>query len=413
MRQNSITVISPILKNKVTEVQRLLKEFKAQLNKGEEKEFENLNTIHFARWLVIDAENPLQTPKLVYFSDFDGSKENLLKGICSVSGTLIDRIYENCVDYPTLQECTPDRRSDYLDRHSVKDTSVYIGAPGRTLQQIRKENKLRNYVKELLEAKSRNGTPADKIHQEIREKVLANVEFEWVKNRVELPEINWAVMVFLVLILLLLLPVIIIWIVILHFFYERKDKNFTLKRSELDSHFLSNLESFEDFKHQNQFSQLVEMKTGKVRLITIKALFLFANTLISYFFVKGKLMGIPTIHFARWVMFDDNKRVLFFSNFDGSWQQYLSDFIDKSGWGLTGIFSNTAVFPKTNYLFTGGAYDEEHFLAWSRNSEVATNVWYSAYPQLSIKNVNNNSLIRVQLLKSLSKKQAEEFLKLI
>ena len=155
------------------------------------------------------------------------------------------------------------------------------------------------------------------------------------------------------------------------------------------------------------------MKPGKVRLITIQALFIFANALIKFFFVEGKLMGIPTIHFARWVMFDDNKRILFFSNFDGSWQQYLSDFIDKSGWGLTGIFSNTAVFPKTNFLLTAGAYDEEHFLAWSRNSEVKTNVWYSAYPDLSIKNVNNNSLIRSQLMGPLSERDAVKFLKLI
>ena len=124
-------------------------------------------------------------------------------------------------------------------------------------------------------------------------------------------------------------------------------------------------------------------------------------------------MGIPTIHFARWVLFDDNKRVLFFSNFDGSWQQYLGDFIDKSGWGLTSIFSNTTCFPKTRYLFWGGAYDEEHFLAWSRNTELQTQVWYNAYPELGIKNVNNNSRIRSELFKNLSEKKAADFLKLL
>jgi hypothetical protein len=155
------------------------------------------------------------------------------------------------------------------------------------------------------------------------------------------------------------------------------------------------------------------MKEGKVRLITIKAMFALSRTLIRFIFVNGKLMGIPTIHFAKWVMFEDNSRVLFFSNFDGSWQQYLGDFIDNSGWGLTGIFSNTKVFPKTNFLLTGGAYDEEHFLAWSRNSELVTNVWYTAYPDLSIKNVNNNTKIRVLLMRSLSERQAAKFLKLI
>ena len=92
------------------------------------------------------------------------------------------------------------------------------------------------------------------------------------------------------------------------------------------------------------------MKPGKVRLITVHALMLFARTLIKNLFVKGKLMGIPTIHFARWVLIDNNKHMMFFSNFDGSWNQYLGDFIDKSGWGLTGIFSNTAKFSK-NKIF--------------------------------------------------------------
>ncbi|MEP1954755.1 MAG: hypothetical protein ABJJ26_07445, partial [Algoriphagus sp.] len=74
---------------------------------------------------------------------------------------------------------------------------------------------------------------------------------------------------------------------------------------------------------------------------------------------------------------------------------------------------NTKVFPKTNFLITGGAYLEEYFLAWSRNSELVTNYWYSAYPDLSIKNVNNNTRIRVQLSKTHTERQAANFLKLI
>ncbi|MGB6268972.1 MAG: hypothetical protein WBF67_08185, partial [Olleya sp.] len=238
------------------------------------------------------------------------------------------------------------------------------------------------------------------------------------------------------LVLLILLPIIIIWVLIVEFGYERKDEYFTKTRSELDPRKIKILEEYEDLtsgedltqqnlpanhalherkeiNYQNQFSQLVEMKPGKVRLITFKAMMLFAKTLIPIKFVDGELMGIPTIHFARWVLFDDNKRVLFFSNFDGSWQQYLGDFIDQSGWGLTGIFSNTKVFPKTRFLLTGGAYDEEHFLAWSRASELVTQIWYSAYPTLSIKNVNNNTQIRVLFSKNLNNKKAAKLFQLI
>ena len=148
-----------------------------------------------------------------------------------------------------------------------------------------------------------------------------------------------------------------------------------------------------------------------MRLVTLQGLMLFAKALINNLFIKGKLMGIPTIHFARWIMMDDNKHMLFFSNFDGSWQQYLGDFIDKSGWGLTGIWSNTVNFPKTNYLFTGGAYDAEHFLAWSRYYQIPTDVWYCAYPNLSIKNVMNNTYIRNELTKTPSEHTSSKFLK--
>jgi hypothetical protein len=153
------------------------------------------------------------------------------------------------------------------------------------------------------------------------------------------------------------------------------------------------------------------MKPGMMRLVTLQGLMLFAKALVKNLFVKGKLMGIPTIHFARWIMMDDNKHMLFFSNFDGSWQQYLGDFIDKSGWGLTGIWSNTVNFPKTNYLFTGGAYDAEHFLAWSRYYQIPTAVWYCAYPNLSIKNVMNNTYIRNELTDSPSEQTSAKFLK--
>lgn len=210
-----------------------------------------------------------------------------------------------------------------------------------------------------------------------------------------------------------MLPIIIVWVLIIEFAYERWDEHFTLKRSQLPEEHIKKLESYEDFEDQNQFSQLVVMKKGWMRLTTYKALMLFARALIKFYFVKGKLMGIPTIHFARWVMFDNQKRVLFFSNFDGSWQQYLGDFIDQSGWGLTGIFSNTTNFPKAKFLFTGGAYDEEHFLAWSRYTELQTQVWYTAYPDLSIKNINNNTYIRAKLIEDLSENEAKEYLKAI
>ena len=56
-------------------------------------------------------------------------------------------------------------------------------------------------------------------------------------------------------------------------------------------------------------------------------------------------------------MIDNGRRLLFLSNFDGSWENYLDDFIDKASIGLTGVWSNTLKFPRTYFLVLGGASD--------------------------------------------------------
>ena len=47
------------------------------------------------------------------------------------------------------------------------------------------------------------------------------------------------------------------------------------------------------------------------------------------------LREIGTLHEARWVLFDDDRRVMFCSSFDGSWDQYIADFaVTKIGEGI-------------------------------------------------------------------------------
>jgi hypothetical protein len=94
------------------------------------------------------------------------------------------------------------------------------------------------------------------------------------------------------------------------------------------------------------------------------------------------------------VLIDNGRRLLFLSNYDGSWQNYLSEFIDQASVGLTGIWSNTVGFPKTRFLIFGGARNEQEFKTFVRNEQVLTTVWYSAYPTLSVENVWDNFEVR-------------------
>ncbi len=417
-QQHPLTLVTPVLKEKHAEMYSILKKLREDLEAEKHEKFKSFDTIHYARWFIMDDKGMYGNPenqemKLVFSVNYDGDEDDLLIALSNEAGYYIDYIYQNCEGYMPENERTPANRVKYLLKWSNKASAFYKGAPGITLVQIRNESKLRNFVRDFLDSKNWDKKTAKEVHQEIKDAVLAKPEFEWVKQKIKLPATNWPGMVLLACIILPLVPVVIIWVLIVEFFYERKDTHFEMTRSTIPKDHIIKLEAYEDKENQNQFTQLCVMKPGKVRLITFKALMLFAKGLIAFWFRKGKLMGIPTIHFARWVLIDNNKRVLFFSNFDGSWQQYLGDFIDQSGWGLTGIFSNTTNFPKTKFLFTGGAYDEEHFLAWSRYTELQTQVWYCAYPDLSIKNVNNNTRIRAHVLQDLNEKQAEEFLKMI
>lgn len=414
--ENPITIIAPVIPDQLDNLRRELHAVREKLIQNKHLEFENIGTIHYARWLIIDSDNQEgnpenQGPKLVFSSNFDGTANDQIRDLSTQAAELFDQIYQACEGYPKPGNRNPVSRIEYLSAHSVKAASFYRGSPNRSLKQIRNESRLRNFMRDTLDAENYQNLSAKQIQKALQAAVNAKPEFAWAKDETALPKVNWFGMVVTGIVLLILSPLIILLILVIQFFYERKDTYFTLKRNEINDNKIEVLESYEDLEHQNQFSQLVVMKPGMMRLFTFKLLMTFSKVLIKFLFVEGQLMGIPTIHFARWVLFDNNKRVLFFSNFDGSWQQYLGDFIDKSGWGLTGIFSNTTNFPKTRFLFTGGAYDEEHFLAWSRFTEIQTQVWYNAYPKLSIKNVNNNSYLRHMLYKDLSEHKAHEFLK--
>ena len=67
-------------------------------------------------------------------------------------------------------------------------------------------------------------------------------------------------------------------------------------------------------------------------------------------FNRGNLAGVKTIHFARWVFLDGRRRVFFASNYDGSLESYMDDFIDKIAWGLNLVFTNGVGYPKTRWL---------------------------------------------------------------
>jgi hypothetical protein len=104
-------------------------------------------------------------------------------------------------------------------------------------------------------------------------------------------------------------------------------------------------------------------------------------------------------------------RLLFFSNYDGSWESYLGDFIDKASLGLSAVWSNTEGFPRTRWLIKEGSRDEERFKRWTRDHQLPTPIWYSAYPDRSVQNVLDDARFREDALRPLDETGAREWLK--
>jgi len=89
----------------------------------------------------------------------------------------------------------------------------------------------------------------------------------------------------------------------------------------------------------------------------------------------------------------------------------MDDFIDKVAWGLNAVFSNGYGYPRTNWLVRDGAKDEEAFKDYLRVHQVLTPVWYSAYPDLTAANVENNARIRSGLYGDMTSEEAAAWLR--
>ncbi|RZV42614.1 MAG: hypothetical protein EX271_05530, partial [Acidimicrobiales bacterium] len=127
----------------------------------------------------------------------------------------------------------------------------------------------------------------------------------------------------------------------------------------------------------------------------------------------GFLASVGTVHFARWVHISNTNRLIFVSNYDGSWESYLEDFITKSATGMTGIWSNCVGFPRAKNLFFDGATDGDRFKRWARKSMKPTSFWYSAYPHLTAEKIRRNTLIRDGLARITTPSDAEAWVNLI
>jgi hypothetical protein len=431
--QLALNVIAPIDPNKIKELENILVLIENDVENNNLLPFKKMLGVHFARFVIIPAyedPNGNSTPiQLAYSTNYDGSLEEHLNQICgplTLPGFF--SVFSCCIAFESsIPAAQAVRNFIFAWKHKVH--TFYRGHRGFSVNQIRSESAIHKEIQKYLDAFSYVDLPIQKLKQKIEDHIFTQFP-DWKRPQpVSLTTLSVpvAIIAFVGLPLLILLTggflLKIFWLVLIIFllilllsivYLRYLEKNAVqLERSYSNFEKVTELTTREDKIIQNQLTVLVPLQTGLFRkILQLIALWLL-NKLATYTYNQGRLGDIATIHFARWLIIDNGKRLLFFSNFDGSWENYLGDFVDRAAPGLTLAWSNTFEFPRTRFLISKGAKDEERFKNWARKYQVFTQVWYSAYPDLTVKNILRNRAIVSGLGKPMDIHQVKEWLTLL
>ncbi|MCP5397141.1 MAG: cytochrome P450 [Sphingomonadaceae bacterium] len=179
-----------------------------------------------------------------------------------------------------------------------------------------------------------------------------------------------------------------------------------------DTH-MTQIAAGEDFRgyRQNHVFVVGKLKAGYFRIF-LHALALWSiRILLTYGIRPGFVWNMGTIHYARWWRLPRTRTVAFFSNFDGSWENYLEDFIVRAHEGQTAAWSNWEGFPKTRFLALDGALDSDAFKQFTRTVQRVSPFWYARFPELTSDQIRNNGQIRIGAGLARTATEAEEWVR--
>ena len=416
--QSNFMVMAPLDPNRANDLRKLL----ASMNRGpgvvnpdnDVVPFGRFDRLHFARFVILDDQtqddftrayglpHPNFPVYLAFLGDCDGPADDFLTDLARGAEDGLRRIFSCC------QGFAPDADlGRWMKDHQQRPATEYVNWLGRTLKQIREEDALHNALEAFLDANA--ATLAKEGPRQIRDALCAYANEQRHAGRLSLtkPEptpLDWQLRNLLNLLgvpiaLLLILPLLVLYLPIFALQLRRRELQDLEIAPRPDPGHVKELSDLEDYSVTNQFTAFGIVKPGRFRKWTLSFILWAVSYTTQHIYNRGHLTRVGTIHFARWVFIDQKQRLMFASNYDGSLDSYMDDFINKVGWGLNLVFSNGIGYPRTNWLILDGAKDEQKFKYYIRRHELPSEVWYDAHPGLTTFDLNRNTMIREGLEK--------------
>jgi hypothetical protein len=370
--------------------------------------FRQFPQLHFARFVILADQTlddlaahgtsfPDAPTLLAFLGDCDGSFEAAIDDFASRAAGGLKQIFAHCSDFDPSAPL-----GHWIASHNVQPAVQYANWPGRTVQQIREEAALHAALIRYLGEEGGDNAPPQVLRERLRRRVsedgpaLSRLPFPSASEKIA--ELLHALRGVAVVLLaspfaLLALP---LYLLVLRW-HETRDPVIAPRPSE---EHIQALSAIEDHDVTNQFSAFGNVKPGRFRLWSLIVILWVVGLTTRHFYVRGRLARVGSIHFARWVFLDGKRRLFFASNYDGSLDSYMDDFINKVAFGLNLVFSNGIGYPRTRFLVLGGAKDEQGFKRYIRRHQLPTEVWYKAYPGLTAFDLARNARIRQGLERS-------------
>jgi hypothetical protein len=409
--QSQFTVLAPVAKGRGPALRQLL----ATMNLGPGVAdpnnalvpFGDFGNLHFARFALLDdptqgdieaygVRRPELPSYLAFLGDCDGPARGCLAEIVRRSGAALTEIFRHCSDFEADRDLL-----SWLVAHDLPVAANYVNWVGRTVRQIKEESTLQRALAAKVD---RSAVASGAAAQQRRSELVAFVRDEIAAHRLSLTPpaptpLGWQLaklvnLVAGVLITLIASPVLLLISPLLLVALRRHEDRDPEICPRPGAALLHELQNLEDLDVSNQYTALGSAKPGLLRLALMTVVLAAIQFSCRHVFTRGFLARVQSIHFARWVSIDDKKRVMFVSNYDGGHQAYMDDFINKAAFGLNVVFSNGVGWPHTEWLLAKGSRREHYFKYYQRRHQLPTQVWYKAYPGLTLIDLTRNARIR-------------------
>lgn len=385
--------------------------------------FRDLPGVHFARLFVLPEvtgrDGGTIPAGLVYMADVDGTAEGHLAALTERAAPGLDALFAHCEGYPGAP-VSPPRRARWLRGHLVPGATRYTHTIGRGVDQIRAEARLRAAIGDFLDRPGSvpAGATAREAHARIRAFVRGRPDLRWALRPAPGPTAAYrlrdkAHLVALPAAAAVAAPVLIPAGVAGALRLRMLERRDTVDDTPVPAAHMADLERHEDFTAQNPFTAVGFVRPEPTRRMILRAVLPTLGWSMRHVYERDNLAGVRTIHFARWLPLDGGRRLIFASNYDGSVESYMDDFIDRLAWGLNAVFSNGVGYPPTRWLLGAGARREHAFKLVLRRNQLPNQVWFSAYDDLPARNVDDNARLRDGLTHPLTDRAAAAWLALL